>query len=121
MESNPLESSWNARLTGEFKKTYMIKLRQFLRKQLDAGKIIYPPRDEVFAAFARTSFDAVKVVIVGQDPYHGRGQAHGLCFSVRPQVAIPSLRNIYRELRDDLGIVPHNIVHYLLGRSGVLC
>ena len=85
----------------------MQQLREFLRREKSAGKVIYPPGREMFAAFNLTPLERVKVVILGQDPYHGPGQAHGLCFSVRPGVALPpSLVNIYREMQEDLGIPP---------------
>lgn len=99
-----LESSWLERLAGEFEQPYMQQLRGFLRQQKDQGKVIYPKGNEMFAAFDHTPLDKVKVVILGQDPYHGPGQAHGLCFSVRPGVpAPPSLVNIYKELSSDIG------------------
>jgi uracil-DNA glycosylase len=100
-----LEPGWLSRLAGEFDKDYMLQLRRFLHEEKRAGKLIFPPGPEFFNAFAHTPFDKVKVVILGQDPYHGNGQAHGLCFSVRPGVAIPpSLQNIFKELHDELGI-----------------
>lgn len=99
-----LESSWKNRLAAEFETERMSKLRQFLKSEYKAGKTIYPAGDEYFAAMNLTPFDDVKVVIVGQDPYHGPGQAHGLCFSVREGVRFPpSLRNIFKELHDDVG------------------
>ncbi len=102
-----LEPSWKDRVGGEFGKAYMQELRQFLKKEQAARKVIYPRGSEFFAALNHTPFDRVKVVILGQDPYHGAGQAHGLCFSVRPGVDIPpSLVNIYKELKTDLGIEP---------------
>lgn len=107
--SNPvqLEPTWKTRLAGEFDKAYMKELRDFLKKQVAAKKVIYPRGTEYFAALNLTPFDKVKVVILGQDPYHGPGQAHGLCFSVKPGVVIPpSLVNIYKELKNDLGIEP---------------
>lgn len=100
-----LEPSWKARLLGEFESPYMGSLRAFLQQEKQAGKIIYPPGREIFAALNHTAFEQVKVVILGQDPYHGPGQAHGLCFSVRAGVDIPpSLQNIYAELERDLGL-----------------
>ena len=100
-----LEPSWLARLEGEFDKDYMLQLREFLQQEKRAGKQIYPPGDELFNAFDHTPLDKVKVVILGQDPYHGDGQAHGLCFSVCRGIAIPpSLQNIFKELHRDLGI-----------------
>ena len=102
-----LDSSWRERLQDDFAADYMADLREFLRKEKALGKTIYPPGDEMFAALNATPFDAVKVVILGQDPYHGPGQAHGLCFSVRPGVRVPpSLKNIYKELVADVGFVP---------------
>lgn len=102
-----LEASWYAQIGHEFQKTYMQSLRVFLRQEKDAKKIIYPNSKDVFKAFDYAPLDKVKVVILGQDPYHGVGQAHGLCFSVPKQVAIPpSLQNIYKELQQDLGIPP---------------
>ena len=102
-----LEPSWKSRLEGEFSADYMQQLSRFLRAEKAAGKKIYPPGGEIFHAFALTPFDSVKVVILGQDPYHGPGQAHGLSFSVRVGMAKPpSLQNIFRELQSDLGIHP---------------
>lgn len=100
-----LEASWLQPLADEFSKPYMRDLRAFLKAEKRAGKQIFPPGDEFFSAFEHTPLNAVKVVILGQDPYHGPGQAHGLCFSVRAGVAVPpSLKNIYRELHDELGL-----------------
>ncbi len=102
-----LEASWKARLGDYFVRPDMQALREFLRAGKRAGKTIYPPGPEIFAAFDHTPFDAVKVVILGQDPYHGPGQAHGLCFSVRPGVRVPpSLLNIFKEIERDLGAPP---------------
>ncbi len=102
-----LEDSWLALLEDEFGKDYMQTLRTFLKTEKAAGKEIYPPGELIFNALNSTPFAAVRVVIIGQDPYHGPGQAHGLCFSVRPGVAVPpSLLNIYKELQADLGITP---------------
>jgi uracil-DNA glycosylase len=99
-----LDPSWKNRLENEFAQPYMVSLRQFLLERKRSGAVIYPPGDQIFNAMNSTSFEAVKVVILGQDPYHGPGQAHGLCFSVRDGVALPpSLINIYQELKDDLG------------------
>lgn len=100
-----LEGSWKSRLEGEFDAPYMQHLRSFLQKQKAEHKTIFPCGSEYFAALNLTPFDKVKVVILGQDPYHGPGQAHGLSFSVRPGVPLPpSLVNIYKELEADLGI-----------------
>ncbi|MDP5210651.1 uracil-DNA glycosylase [Microbulbifer sp. 2205BS26-8] len=102
-----IHPSWYAVLREEFEQPYMAQLRQFLRGEKAAGKRIYPPGGQIFNAFNSTPFDQVKVVILGQDPYHGSGQAHGLCFSVLPGVRIPpSLQNIYQELHMDMGIAP---------------
>ncbi|UQB78521.1 uracil-DNA glycosylase [Pseudomonas shirazica] len=100
-----LEPSWKAALRAEFDQPYMNQLREFLRSEYAAGKEIYPPGPLIFNALNSTPLDQVKVVILGQDPYHGPGQAHGLCFSVQPGVATPpSLVNIYKELQRDLNI-----------------
>lgn len=102
-----LDPSWKSVLKDEFSKNYMQNLKVFLKGEKESGKVIYPRGEEYFAACNVTPFDQVKVVIIGQDPYHGPGQAHGLCFSVKPGVAIPpSLINIYKELKSDLGIEP---------------
>lgn len=102
-----LEESWQQVLGSEFDKPYMQQLRLFLRKEKDQKKIIYPKTADVFQAFALAPISEIKVVILGQDPYHGPGQAHGLCFSVQPGVRPPpSLVNIYKELQTDLGIPP---------------
>lgn len=101
-----LHPSWLARLGGEFEQPYMVGLRQFLVEEKARGPV-YPPGAEIFAAFDHTPFDRVRVVVLGQDPYHGPGQAHGLCFSVRRGVPPPpSLVNIYKELAADLGFRP---------------
>ncbi len=102
-----LEPSWKARVGDWFAREDMRALAAFLRERKAAGARIHPPGPQIFAAFDATPFDAVKVVILGQDPYHGPGQAHGLSFSVPPGVAVPpSLQNMYKELRRDLGIAP---------------
>jgi len=100
-----LEDSWKAALSNEFSSPYMADLRTFLKTEIDAGKQIFPKGPEYFSALDLTPLDQVKVVILGQDPYHGEGQAHGLCFSVQPDVRTPpSLKNVYKELESDLGI-----------------
>lgn len=100
-----LEPGWKARIGDYLERPDMQALAAFLRAEKRAGKVIYPPGPEIFAAFDHTPFDAVRVVILGQDPYHGPGQAHGLCFSVRPGVRIPpSLDNIFKEISRDLGL-----------------
>jgi uracil-DNA glycosylase len=117
-----LEPSWKTRLLREFSQPYMRELREFLKKEVQAKKVIYPRGGEYFAALDHTPFDKVQVVILGQDPYHGVNQAHGLCFSVRPRVEIPpSLQNIFIELKNDLGIEPPDhghLVHW--AEQGVL-
>jgi uracil-DNA glycosylase len=100
-----IEASWKELLTNEFGKDYFIALSDTLKKDKKEGKIIYPPGPLIFNAFNFTPFPQVKVVILGQDPYHGPGQAHGLSFSVPPGIAPPpSLQNIYKEIHQDLGI-----------------
>ncbi len=100
-----LEASWLQQLREQFSQDYMQQLGEFLRAEKRAGKVIYPPGKEMFNAFNQTPLAAVKVVILGQDPYHGPGQAHGLCFSVAPGVPLPpSLVNIYKEIEQDLGV-----------------
>ncbi|MFC0711619.1 uracil-DNA glycosylase [Azorhizophilus paspali] len=100
-----LEASWKEALHDEFEKPYMQELSDFLRREKAAGKEIYPPGSLIFNALDSTPLDQVKVVIIGQDPYHGPGQAHGLCFSVQPGVPVPpSLQNIFKELKRDLNI-----------------
>jgi uracil-DNA glycosylase len=102
-----LDPSWLAPLGGEFDQPYMAQLKQFLVTERAAGQRIFPKGGEWFRALDLTPLGKVRVVILGQDPYHGAGQAHGLCFSVKPGVAIPpSLVNIYKELQTDLGIPP---------------
>jgi len=100
-----MEPTWKAILQEEFAKTYFQQIATFLKMEKSAGKIIYPPGPLIFNAFYRTPFPRVKVVLLGQDPYHNKGQAHGLSFSVPDGVPKPpSLLNIFKELRDDLGI-----------------
>ena len=100
-----LRPSWKKRIGREFEQEYMQNLRQFLISEKQQGKIIYPTGEDIFNSMNFAPFDSIKVVIVGQDPYHGPGQAHGLCFSVKPGVRIPpSLVNIYKEIHNDLGI-----------------
>jgi len=102
-----LRPSWKSRVGGEFEQEYMQNLREFLIQEKGAGKIIYPEGKNIFNAMNLLPFEDVKVVIIGQDPYHGPGQAHGLCFSVMPGVAPPpSLKNIFQEIHADLGIAP---------------
>ena len=122
-KSIQLDESWLDQLQVEFEQPYMQSLRSFLVEEKSRGKVIYPRGSEYFAALNTTPLDRVKVVILGQDPYHGPGQAHGLCFSVREGVSPPpSLLNIFREISDDLG-VPDQFPHGCLTRwaeQGVL-
>ena len=100
-----MEQSWKEALRDEFEKPYFASLVRFLHEEKAAGKVIYPPGRQIFKAFDLTPLPEVKVVILGQDPYHGPGQAMGLCFSVPEGVpAPPSLKNIFKEIQDDLGI-----------------
>lgn len=100
-----LHPSWQAIIGEEFNKPYMQTLREFLKEEKAAGKTLYPPGPLIFNAFNHTPFEKVRVVIIGQDPYHGPGQAHGLSFSVQDGVKLPpSLQNIYKEIESDLGI-----------------
>ena len=104
-----LDQSWLTHLRVEFNQPYMQKLKAFLVTERNKGKHIYPRGEDIFNAFNSTPFDDVRVVILGQDPYHGPGQAHGLCFSVQKGVKIPpSLVNIFKEIERDLGIKPPN-------------
>ena len=101
--SAALEPGWLSVLEQEFEKDYMIDLKSFLKSEKDEGVNIYPKNADIFNALNTTPFDKVKVVILGQDPYHGAGQAHGLSFSVQRGVAVPpSLKNIYKELESDI-------------------
>lgn len=101
-----LEPGWKARVGDWFAREDMQQLSSFLRQRKSSRATIYPPGRQIFAAFDATPFDAVKVVVLGQDPYHGAGQAHGLCFSVLPGVPVPpSLLNMYKELERDIGFV----------------
>ncbi|MEM8727473.1 MAG: uracil-DNA glycosylase [Chlamydiota bacterium] len=102
-----IEKNWHHFLREEIDKPYILDLKKFLEGERLRGETIFPPENEVFNAFKQTPHDRVKVVLMGQDPYHGQGQAHGLCFSVRKGVPVPpSLKNIYREMERDLGIPP---------------
>ena len=117
-----IESSWKERLLDEFEKPYMQGLRSFLREQKHHKKIIYPKGEDIFKAFELSPFHQTRVVILGQDPYHGPKQAHGLCFSVPIGVPPPpSLLNIFKEIQQDLQINPpkHGCLEYW-GRQGVL-
>lgn len=100
-----IHPSWREHLLGEFQSPYFADLKRFLLEERRAGKVLFPPGPRIFAAFDHTPWDKLKVVIIGQDPYHGPGQANGLCFSVNPGVPVPpSLLNMFKELEADLGI-----------------
>ncbi|NOG32105.1 uracil-DNA glycosylase [Halomonas sp. TBZ9] len=120
--ANPLSGEWAEALGAEFQADYMHSLKQFLAAEKAARKVIYPHSSDWFRAFELTPLSNVKVVILGQDPYHGPNQAHGLCFSVQPGVPVPpSLANIYKELASDTGFQP--VRHGCLeswARQGVL-
>ena len=107
MSQIALPPCWKKILMTEFQKDYMLKLKSFLLQQKQLNKTVYPQGSEYFSALNLTPFEDVKVVIIGQDPYHGAKQAHGLSFSVRKGIPLPpSLQNIYKELYSDLGITP---------------
>lgn len=116
-----IEQSWKEALAAEWEKPYFAELTRFVREEYGRAQV-FPPGRQIFAAFDATPFHKVKVVILGQDPYHDDGQANGLCFSVNDGVALPpSLLNIYKELNDDLGIAPRasgDLSHW--ARQGVL-
>lgn len=116
-----LEASWLAVLQPEFDKDYMKTLKAFLVEE-QKSHTVYPPNSEIFSAFDHTPFDKVRVVILGQDPYHGPGEAHGLSFSVKKGIRVPpSLRNIYKELKSDIGIQPPKHGHLIeWANQGVL-
>lgn len=114
-------NEWDALLAEEFKKDYYLQLRDFLKQEYASARI-FPPMKDMFNALKYTSYSDVKVVILGQDPYHGEGQAHGMCFSVRPGVPMPpSLQNIFKELHDDIGmLLPQSGCLVPWAREGVL-
>ena len=116
-----LQNSWNEVIGEEFEKDYYHKLRSFLKEEYST-RIIYPPMYDIFNALKLTDYNDVKVVILGQDPYHGEGEAHGLAFSVREGIDIPpSLRNIYKELQSSLGCyIPNNGYLEKWAKQGVL-
>ncbi len=116
-----LDNSWDELLKDEFNKEYYLRLREFLKVEYST-KTIYPHMNDIFNALKLTSYENVKVVILGQDPYHGEGEAHGLAFSVKKGIAIPpSLRNIYKELSTSLGCyIPNNGYLEKWARQGVL-
>ncbi|MBM3270931.1 MAG: uracil-DNA glycosylase [Candidatus Sericytochromatia bacterium] len=117
-----IEASWKRELAGEFAAPYFADLKRFLLAERDGGARFFPPGPQIFGAFDLTPFDAVRVVILGQDPYHGPGQAHGLAFSVPAGVALPpSLVNIFKELATDLGVpAPRHGSLESWARQGVL-
>ena len=117
-----IETSWKDALKREFEQLYFHRLVEFLKQEKRTGRLIYPPGQEIFNAFEQTPLHTVKVVILGQDPYHGEGQAHGLSFSVRKGVRIPpSLQNIYKELANDVGFqIPAHGDLSAWARQGVL-
>jgi len=116
-----IANDWLKVLNEEFRKPYYKQLFERVKQEYSRGPV-YPPSDEIFSAFHLTPFEKVKVVILGQDPYHGPGQAHGLCFSVKPGVETPpSLVNIYQELKDDMGCyIPNNGYLEKWAKQGVL-
>lgn len=104
-----IPQDWRDIIDDEFSQDYFRRLNLFITRTIDNGVEIFPPVNQIFTALALTPFEQVKVVLIGQDPYHDNDQAHGLCFSVKPGVKLPpSLRNIFKELHDDLGIVPND-------------
>jgi len=117
-----IEQSWKEVLQDEFEKPYFSEIMNFLRKEKQQGKVIYPQEKNIFNAFEQTPFDKLQVLLLGQDPYHGVGQAHGLCFSVQDGFKPPpSLVNIFKELKDDVGNeIPSsgNLIHW--AKQGVL-
>ena len=115
-------ASWTAALSDEKQKPYFREIIDTINKEKKAGKTIFPKNADIFNAFKLTPFDQVKIVIIGQDPYHGPGQAHGLCFSVQHGVAPPpSLQNIFKELHDDIGIpIPKHGCLKKWAKQGVL-
>jgi uracil-DNA glycosylase len=121
-EAVNIDPSWREVLANEFKQDYFAAIKQFIVNEKQKGKRIYPPGSMIFNAFDLTPFDRVKVVLLGQDPYHGVGQAHGLCFSVQHGVKPPpSLGNIYKEIKTDLGLdIPAHGCLEAWARQGVL-
>lgn len=116
-----ITNDWLPAIQEEFKKTYYGQLYKFIKEEYSTRQI-FPPADDIFNAFHLTPLSQVKVLMLGQDPYHNEGQAHGLCFSVKPEVDIPpSLENIYKELQDDLGCyIPNNGYLVKWAKQGVL-
>ncbi|MCH9644388.1 MAG: uracil-DNA glycosylase [Gammaproteobacteria bacterium] len=122
MSTDAMVQTWSSMLAEEKQKPYFKQILAFLAKEMAQQKTLYPARKDIFNAFKLTEFEDVKVVIIGQDPYHGPNQAHGLCFSVCKGVALPpSLQNIYKELHSDLGIeTPNHGSLERWGEQGVL-
>jgi uracil-DNA glycosylase len=122
MVTNNSCTTWEAALQGEREQPYFQSALNFVKQERSHGKVIYPAQADIFNALKFTPFDQVKVVILGQDPYHGPNQAHGLCFSVKPGVpAPPSLQNIFKELHNDLGVpIPKQGNLEKWARQGVL-
>ncbi len=122
--TNPIKinDSWFKQLESEFQQDYFKQLKEFLVNEKNMGKTIFPKGAEIFAAFNHTNFDQVKVIVLGQDPYHGEGQANGLSFSVNKGITIPpSLKNIFKELYDDEGIeIPNHGDLSAWAKQGVL-
>ena len=115
-------TDWNPLLRQEFAEQYWAELQGFVQQERKLGAV-YPPEEDVYAALHLTPYADVKVLILGQDPYHGEGQAHGLCFSVRRGVAVPpSLQNIYKEMQSDIGLAPpsHGNLESWAGQGGLL-
>lgn len=117
-----IQNDWEEKLKPEYKKSYYKKLYETVNAEYASGRQIFPPAEDIFNAFHLTPLKDVKCVIIGQDPYHNEGQAHGLCFSVKPDVEIPpSLVNIYKELEADLGCkIPNNGYLVKWAQQGVL-
>lgn len=122
MKKAKIHESWNAELGNEFSSKYMASLRAFLKKEIQIGKKIFPPMNKIFNAFNLTPFTNIKIVLVGQDPYHGENQANGLSFSVEENIKVPpSLQNIFRELFTDLRLTsPQNGNLEKWAKQGVL-
>lgn len=121
MTPDMLPKDWRTILADEFEKDYFPKLQEFVNQERET-KTIYPPEEDVFNAFKHTPYEEVRVFLLGQDPYHGEGQAHGLCFSVRPGVRLPpSLKNMLREMADDIGCeMPNNGSLVPWAKQGIL-
>jgi uracil-DNA glycosylase len=121
MTPTQLPADWRKVLASEFEQPYFKALQAFVAEQR-AAHTVYPPEEDVFNAFTETPFGKVKVLLLGQDPYHGEGQAHGLCFSVRPGVKPPpSLRNMFKELADDVGCTIPKHGCWTRGRGAGCC